>query len=397
MTRSTEWLSKWIYILAAGLYFVAVTLRAWLFFRDGPYLGLALGLLMLWLFLIASEPFISLRWAAYFPIYLVLQTALTFVLMTLPGTPDFMAALLGILSMQVMLRLSTRVGVIWIGLCGVILALLLAREYQSQAIALAVLYTAGNIFLGSYTRTIRHAQAARQKNQGLSKELDHTNRQLQDYTVQLEQLAAARERNRLARELHDSVTQTVFSMSLTTQSAMLLYDRDRQQVGVQLERLYALARSALTEMQLLIEELKPAPTQQVGLRDALQRLVTDSRLSDSISVSIAVEGNQPLLPSEEQGLLRIAQEALNNILKHARTSTAEVRLHLLDPIWVEIEDHGQGFDLKQVQRSGHMGLASMRERAAEMGWVLQIETSPGAGTCIRVEKPGLEESKNGIS
>jgi signal transduction histidine kinase len=352
---------------------------------------------MLWLLIIASEPFLSLRWTAYFPVYLTLQTALTFFLMAMPGTPDFMGALLGILSMQVMLRLPTRVGVIWIGLCGVIMAILLARAYQSQAIALAVLYTAGNIFLGSYTRTIRHAQAARQKNQALSKELEHTNHQLQDYSAQLEQMAAARERNRLARELHDSVTQTVFSMSLTTQSAILLFDRDRQQVGAQLERLYALARSALTEMQMLIAELKPTPAQQVGLPDALQRFLADSRFSDSICVSMAVEGNQPLKPAEEQSLFRIAQEALNNILKHARTSTVEVGLHLQEPFWVEIKDHGQGFDLQKVQRSGHMGLASMRERAAEIGWVLQIETSPGAGTCIRVEKPGREESKNDIS
>jgi signal transduction histidine kinase len=366
---------------------LAVVLRAWLFYQDGPYLERVLGLLLLWLFLIVSEPILSRHWSAYFLVYLTIQTALVFLLVAMPGTPDFMGALLGILSMQVMLHLPTRVGAIWIGLCSVIMAILLARAYQSQAIALALVYTAGNIFLGSYTRTIRLAQAVRQKNQALSNELEQTNQQLQDYSAQLGQLAAARERNRLARELHDSVTQTVFSMSLTAQSAAMLFDQDRQQVGPQLERLYTLARSALTEMQLLIDELKPAPIQQAGLPDALQRILVDGRFSDKLSVSIDVEGNQPLESSEEQGLFRIAQEALNNILKHAQTSQAQVRLHLQEPFWVQIEDHGQGFELQQAQRSGHLGLASMRERAAEIGWVLQIKTSPGAGTCIRVQKP----------
>jgi signal transduction histidine kinase len=262
-------------------------------------------------------------------------------------------------------------------------------DYQIQAIALALLYTAGNIFLGSYARTIRLAQAVRQKNRALSNELEQNNQQLQDYSAQLGQLAAARERNRLARELHDSVTQTVFSMSLTAQSAALYFERDQQQVGPQLERLYVLARNALDEMQLLIDELKPVSIQRAGLSDALQRLVAESRFSDSLSVSIDVEGNQPLESAEQQGLFRIAQEALNNILKHAQTSQAQVRLHLQEPFWVEIEDHGKGFDLQQAQRRGHLGLASMRERAAEIGWVFQIETSPGAGTCIRVEKPGV--------
>lgn len=391
MTRPTEWLSKWIPILAASLYFVAVALRTWLYFRDGPNLGLALGLLLLWLLLIVSEPRISRLWSVYFPIYLILQTGLVFALMALPGTPDFMGALLGVLSMQVLLRLPTRVGIVWIGLCALGLWLLLSSAYQYHAIALALIYTAGNVFLGSFTRTIRKTQSARQHNQALAGELERANRRLQDTSSQLEQLAVARERNRLARELHDSVTQTVFSMNLTSQSAALLLARDREQVGAQLERLYTLSRSALAEMQLLIDELKPRPGVSQGLPAALRQLLADSRFRDNLSVSIEVQGEQTLTPAEEQALLRIVQEALNNILKHAGTPQAALRLHLEPPACVEIEDHGQGFDLQQAQRSGHLGLNSMRERAAEIGWAIQIETSPGAGTRIRVEQPGPQE------
>jgi len=204
VSRPTEWLSKWIYILAIGLYFVAVTLRTWLYFRDGPQLERALILLFAWLLLIVSEPAVSRRWHGYFPFYLTLQTALVFTLMALPGTPDFMGALLNVLSMQVMLRLPTRIGAAWIGLCALIMGLLLPRDYQFEAIALTLIYTAGNVFLGSYSRTIRKSQAVRQYNQELAAKLQQANLQLQDYSARLEHLAAARERNRLAHELHDS-------------------------------------------------------------------------------------------------------------------------------------------------------------------------------------------------
>jgi signal transduction histidine kinase len=96
-------------------------------------------------------------------------------------------------------------------------------------------------------------------------------------------------------------------------------------------------------------------------------------------------------------LFHIAQEALNNVLKHAGTSQARVRLHLREPFWMEIEDHGRGFDLQYTQRSGHVGLVSMREWAVEIGWALQIETFPSAGTRVRVQKSGLEEDRDDIS
>ena len=205
MPRSTEWLSKSIYILASSLYMAAVALRTWLFFQDEPVLGKAMALLLLWVLLFASEPVVSRRWprqlGAYFPLYLIFQTCLVFILMSLPGTPDFMGTLLAILSMQIMLRLPTWAGAVWIALCAVIMTVLLVEEYGGQAFALSLVYTAGNVFFGSYMRTIRRNQAARLQNQELAGELEQANQRLQEYSTQAEQLAAARERNRLAREL----------------------------------------------------------------------------------------------------------------------------------------------------------------------------------------------------
>jgi signal transduction histidine kinase len=219
-------------------------------------------------------------------------------------------------------------------------------------------------------------------------QLQEANRQLQAYSKRLQRLAVARERHRLARELHDSVTQTIFSMTLTTQSAVLLLDRDPGRVGAQLDRLTQLAQGALSEMRVLISELRPEKVAEGGLVAVLRQHLADRPMPENLLVSLEVEGDPlaRLSPAEERGLFRIVQEALNNIVKHARASQACVRLRLAEPAWIEIQDQGQGFDLRQARNSGRVGLASMRERAAEIGWNLQITTSPGAGTHIRVEK-----------
>jgi len=391
MVRSTGRLPQWIFYLAVSFIFGAVFLRTFLVYRYIPELEQALRLLLVWLVLAVSEPAISHRWSGYLAIYLVFQTVLVFVLLTLPGFPDFFATLLSILSMQVMLRLNSKIGALWIGLCALIMTLLLARTYGPQTVALTLIYTAASVFLGSYALATRRAQAAGIRNQVLAQELREGNQKLQAYSAQLEGMAVARERNRLARELHDSVTQTVFSMNLTAQSASLLFDRDPHRVGAQLERLSQLAQSALSEMRLLISELPPEEIAPGGLVSALRQHLAGSRFPESLSVSLEAEGDRPLAAAEEQCLFHMAQEALNNVVKHAQASRAQVRLHLAEPFWMEIEDQGQGFDLQQAQNSSKVGLLYMRERAAEIGWDLQIITSPGAGTRVRVEKTPASE------
>jgi len=391
MARFAGRLPQWIFFLSASFMFGAVFLRTILIYLDSNEFGQALGLLIIFLVLSASESFVSRRWKGYFWIYLVLQTFVVFLLLTFPEFPDFFAILFSILSMQVMLRLNPKIGAAWIGMCALIMLPILASSYQAQTIALTLIYTAASVFLGSYALAVRRAQEAHIKNQALAHELKAGNQELRAYSAQLEGMAVARERNRLARELHDSVTQTVFSMNLTTQSAQLLYNRDPEQVRPQLVRLSQLAQGALSEMQLLISELPKEQAANGGLVAALERYLTDSRFTDNLSITLEVDGDVRLPPTEEQGLFRIAQEALNNIVKHAKASSARVYLHFAEPFWIEIKDQGQGFDLKQAQHSNRVGLMSMRERAAEIGWDLQIITSPGAGTCIRVEKPPVSE------
>jgi len=388
MKRFADSSSQWVFDLTAGLLFGAAVLRSLLAYRDSPALGQVLGLLLAWLVLFASEPAISRRWSAVFPLYLVLQTILILALLLMPVFPDYFAILFAVLGMQIMQRYNPRHGVAWVGLFAPLMILPLAKNYGApKAVAFTLVYTAVSVFLAAYALATRRAQAIRTQNQALAQELHETNRQLQDRSKQLERLAVVRERNHLARELHDSVTQTIFSMTLTTQSALLLLDRDPGRVGAQLDRLNQLAHSALSEMRVLISELRPEKMAGGGLVAALRRLLADRRLPETLSVSLEVEGDGPLEPAEEQGLFRIAQEALNNVVKHARASRAQVRLHLAEPFWIEIADQGQGFDLRQARDGGRVGLVSMGERASQIGWDLHVITSPGAGTRIRVVKP----------
>jgi signal transduction histidine kinase len=272
-----------------------------------------------------------------------------------------------------------------VGLTTLMMFLVLFQPFGIlHALALTVVFFGGSVFLVTYIGATRRAQLIQNQQQALVSELEQANRQLESYSQQLQQLAAGRERQRLARELHDSVTQTIFSMTLTTQSALMLLERDRSQVAAQLDRLDQLARSTLSEMQILISKL--APENKGGFISALQQHLDERRRLDNLSVSLDVKGSQPLTTAEEQSLFRIAQEALNNIVKHARVTQAAIRLYLNGQPWLEIEDHGIGFDPQQAKGGGRVGLISMQERAAEIGWNLRVDSSPGNGTRVRVQK-----------
>jgi len=392
MKHPIAWSSQWISYLTAGLLFVATVLRSLLIYQDSQVIIQSLGLLMAWLALmLLSETPVPRQWRAFFPIYLVLQTILTLVLLYTPGSPDYYAILFAILSMQIMQRLSPKVGAVWVGLFTLLMVFPLTKIYSvANGIAFALIYTAADVILASYARALRRAQTARAQNQTLAQQLQEANRQLQVYAAQHEKLALARERRRLARELHDSATQTIFGMTLATQSALLLLERDPSRVGAQLDRLNQLAQSALAEIRTLVSELRPDQVAAGGLAAALRRHLAERQLPETLSVSLEVEGERRLSSAEEECLFRIAQEALNNIVKHAQASQARIRLHLAEPLSMEIQDQGCGFDLQCAQHSGHVGLISMRERAAEIGWNLQVTTSPGAGTRIRVQKPAEE-------
>ncbi|MBI4787873.1 MAG: hypothetical protein HY782_12575, partial [Chloroflexi bacterium] len=320
MGRSVAGSYQWTFYLTTGLLLSAVALRSLLVYAGSVTLPQVLGqLLVSLILLIFSESSATARFPAYLPLYLLAQTSVALLLMLMPGAADFYAILFAILSMQVMRRSNPRTGAAAIALFAALMTLPLVKMYgMVNGIAFMLLYTFVNVLVAAYALASRRAQEARSRNEALAQELDQANRQLQTSAAQAAQLAAARERHRMARELHDSVTQTIFSMTLTTQSALLLLERDAGRVGPQLDRLNQLAQSALAEMRVLTEvtlvisELRPGRAAEGGLVAALRRHLASRQIPEELSVSLEIEGDAPLDPAEEQSLFRIAQEALNN-------------------------------------------------------------------------------------
>jgi PAS domain S-box-containing protein len=203
--------------------------------------------------------------------------------------------------------------------------------------------------------------------------------------AQAQQAAAMEERQRLARELHDAVTQTLFSASLVADVLPRLWERKPQEALRRLEELRQLTRGALAEMRTLLLELRPAALIEADLGDVLRQLAEAFNGRARLPVAVTVEGQVRLSADVQVAFYRIAQEALNNIVKHANASQVTMRL-IFEPqqLVLRIDDNGQGFDLAHPPPSGHFGLNIMRERAEVVGANFQIESQPGHGTSIVV-------------
>lgn len=201
------------------------------------------------------------------------------------------------------------------------------------------------------------------------------------------ELSVIEERNRLARDLHDSVTQTLFSVVLTAEAASTLLERDTAGAKAQLERLQTLSRAALQEMRSLIFELRSADLASDGLVATLRKHCEILSRVRKIEIEVSVQGERALPADVEQELFRIAQEAVNNALKHADARQVDVRLLMAPPlVTLLVRDDGCGFDPTAPQiQSKRLGLTSMRERAEALGAKLAVESAPGAGTTVRVE------------
>lgn len=374
------------------LLFAAVALRALVnyFSMDHPLRWPVAGLLLLFAGLLSSEEWLARRYSRYPLLYLALQAALAFGLLLLPPYLDFFAILFIPLSAQAMLFFPRRTGLKWLGLFTLATALGLSYGLGwPESLPFTLLYSSAFLFVGSYATVTIQAEAARQESQALLAELQTAHRQLQAYAAQAEDLAVAQERNRLARELHDSVTQTIFSLTLTAKAARLLLERDPGRVAGQLDHLQELAQSALAEMRSLIFQLRPTPVEEMGLVPALQHHLTSLRSQYGLNVALHLEGEPGLPREQESRLFRIVQEALNNVVKHAGTDRAVVTLEPVNGrLILEIADQGVGFDPNAPglgQKT--LGLASMRERAEMMGGCLTVTARPGEGVRLRVEIP----------
>jgi len=204
------------------------------------------------------------------------------------------------------------------------------------------------------------------------------------------ELTIAGERARIAHELHDAVSQKLFSLRLTAQAATTLVDRDPGRAKEELRQVARLAAEAADELRAAVVELRPAALDEDGLVATLRNQVQVLDRAHDASVTFDCQGVRALPAAQEEALLRVAQEALHNALRHAGAQHVTfVRTRRGAATVLRVADDGRGFDPSAVRRAGRrLGLVSMRDRASGVGGTLTVESEPGKGTAVEMEVPG---------
>ncbi|HKX19215.1 MAG TPA: histidine kinase [bacterium] len=204
----------------------------------------------------------------------------------------------------------------------------------------------------------------------------------------LQEAAVAAERNRLARDLHDSVSQTLFSVNLIANVLPRLWERDPEEGRQRLAELSRLSRGALAEMRSLLLELRPAALLEMPLGDLLQQLAETTTARSRLPISVHADGRDRVPPDVHVTFYRIAQEALNNVVKHAEAGRCAVTVRWsADSARLVVDDDGRGFDPNHVARA-HLGLGIMRERAEGIGAAVRVRTGIKQGTTVELDWPG---------
>lgn len=259
-------------------------------------------------------------------------------------------------------------------------------DFWINMVQYVLAYGAALAFVILFTQVAVRERAARAEVERLAVELREANRQLREYATQAEELATLKERNRLAREIHDGLGHYLTAINMQIQAGRAVVERDRELAFQALEKAQTLAQEGLAEVRRSVGSLRASPLDQRSLPEAVGVLVDECRAA-GIATEYAVQGQvRALSPQVELTLYRVAQEGMTNMRKHAQASSAEVALGYRDDGWVHliVRDSGIGAE----DPSGGYGLVGIRERVQLLGGQVQIETAPGEGFALQVQVPG---------
>jgi two-component sensor histidine kinase len=208
------------------------------------------------------------------------------------------------------------------------------------------------------------------------------------YEQSIRQAAAQEERNRLARDLHDSIKQQIFAIQTAAAAAEQRLEGDAAGARTALDTVRGSAREAMTEMDAMTEQLKAAPLENAGLVSALQRQCDAFRFRTGVDVDLTIgtlPRNEQVMPGTQQAIFRVAQEALSNVARHARATRVLVRLDAVaGSVSLVVQDNGTGY---QASRTAGAGLSNMRTRAEELGGLFTIGPATAGGTTVRFAVP----------
>ncbi len=380
-----------LFLIISLVLWASVSMRWVLEFIEGnhPLTAVLTGMLFLFGVLSGLEPLLTGGSTARAHLYLVFQTALVFGASLLYFELDFFAILYLPLCGQAIYLFPRPVAYRWVAALTAVT--FVGQFFQfgwPESLPFFLLYGGALFFVAAFSVLTIQADEARKKSEALLDELQDAHRRLQDFAGQAESLAIAEERNRLARELHDTVAQTLYGITLQSEAARRhLVGGKQDLVDNYLMGIQETTQQTLQETRLLIFELRPPVVESEGLAAAIRVRLAAVEERSGLTVHHKIEDIGRLAPEIETGLYRIGQEALNNIIRHAQASGVEVGLSQSGGrVQLVIVDDGLGFDPDALGPGG-LGIQGMRERAAQLGAVLNIHSQPGEGTRLSVEVP----------
>ena len=333
-------------------------------------------------------------------IFLGAETILSILLFGLAPKLDYLPLLFFVFSVDAMLLFSMRTGLLWIG--GFILingAYFIYYFGWREGLETLAIFGSGYIFFGVFANALYRSQEAQLKSQKLLKELEAANRQLKDYTKQVETLTAAQERNRLAREMHDTVGHHLTVVAVQLEGAQRLIKADSEKASALITTAREQVRLALQEARQTVSRLRSPLEADLPLAQSLEQLTADFQDATGLVIHLTLPEAIPFLPeSHRLALYRSAQEALTNVQRHAQARVVDVDLRQgEDEITLRIRDDGIGGNLAS-ETQGY-GLLGLKERAAQLGgtaeWYdrcMADSTQHGLELVIRLPMMG---SKNG--
>ena len=373
------------------LVILAVAILGFQFFETGMQKVLGIILLVAFAVLFALIPGRDAPdWKSH--LHLALMTAIVVGLIAMQPSWGVFPMLFFVLSPTAMMVFPQRLGMLWIGIFTLVTAIILfALASPWEAFMTWLPFSAGYWFFGAFARALANAEEARLESQHLLTELQTAHRQLQDYAARIEELAVAEERNRLAREMHDTLGHRLTVSAVQLEGAQKLISRDPQRAVEMVGTVREQVREALGELRATVATLREPIETDLPITAALQRLATSFEQATALTVHVNLSDESPTLPNSHRlALYRAAQEALTNVQRHAQASQVwilfEKKQHC---VALTISDNGLGFPAGTQETA--FGLRGMRERAAHLGGELFLESRQGGGAQVKLILPLVEE------
>lgn len=319
--------------------------------------------------------------------YFAVQTAITLGLLLIEASGFLFNVLFFILSAQAMVTLPTRHGLAWIGLFGTITVLVIVSQVGPTGFLYALPNFGGYAFFGAFGNVLRETEAARRRNEQLLHDLRAAQQQVQG-------LAVAEERNRLAREMHDTLGHRLTVAVVQLEGAQRLIPTDPERAARMIGAMREQMKEALADLRRTVAAVRAPLTDDLPLEAALTRLAENFQDGTGLNVHLHLPSDlPPLLPAQRLTLYRTAQEALTNAQRHARATHLWLAVHVADyHLTLTAADDGQGFP---PDMSGEgFGLRGLHERAAQLGGQLHLESRAEGGAQLRLVLP-MEVSPDG--